>query len=285
MENAAKNHWDTVIEPSSSLFDLKIKEISQYKDLLFLFVRRDIVAQYKQTVLGPLWYFIQPILTTITFTFIFGNVAGISTDDLPQPLFYLSGLVCWRYFSSALTKTSSTFTSNAGIFGKVYFPRAIIPISATITNLLTFGIQLLLFISLYVYYAFIGGIQVNIESNILLFPVLILIMMLLGLGFGMTLSSLTTKYRDLNNLLAFGVQLLMYGTPVIYPLSTIPEKYKALILANPMTPVIETFRYITLGSGTFNYMHLGYSLLFAIIIFVVGLAVFNRTEKNFIDTV
>lgn len=280
-----RENWDTIIGSETSLFDLKIREIGRYKDLLFLLVRRDLVAQYKQTILGPLWYFIQPILTTLTYTLIFGNVAGISTDGLPKLLFYLSGVTCWRYFAECLTKTSNTFTQNAQMFGKVYFPRAIMPMSITITNLVMFGIQLLLFFAIYVYYITSGRFPVSVQPAIILFPVLLLIMMLLGLGFGFVLSALTTKYRDLKFLITFGVQLLMYGAPVIYPLSTIPEKYKMFILANPMTSIIESFRYMFLGTGTLNYYYLGYSCGFALILFVFGLAIFNRTEKNFMDTV
>lgn len=277
--------WDQVIESKSKLFDLKIKEIRQYKDLLFLFVKRDIVAQYKQTVLGPLWYFIQPILTTLTFTLIFGNIAGISTDGLPKILFYMAGITCWRYFSDSLNKTSDTFVKNAGIFGKVYFPRAIMPISVTFTNLITFGIQLLLFLTIIIYYRFFTAFTGGLQIEVLLFPVLVFIMMLLGLGFGFVLSALTTKYRDLKFLITFGVQLLMYATPVIYPISTIPDKYKLYIQANPMTPIIESFRFMFLGTGTLDYMHLAYAAIFAIVLFILGLAIFNRTEKNFMDTV
>lgn len=277
--------WDTIIEPKSSVFDLKIKELRQYKDLLFLFVRRDLVAQYKQTVLGPLWYIIQPILTTLTFTVVFGNIAGLSTDGLPKILFYLAGITSWRYFSECLTKTSDTFTKNAVIFGKVYFPRAIMPISITVTNLVMFGIQLLLFFGFYAYFMVFEGFKLSIQPELFLFPLIILIMMLLGLGFGFVFSALTTKYRDLKFLITFGVQLLMYGTPVIYPLSTIPQQYKALVLANPMTAIIEAFRYIFLGTGTLNYWYIVYSFGFAALIFIIGLAVFNRTEKNFMDTV
>ncbi len=284
-KNQQIDHWDTIIEPRGSLFDLKIREIAQYKDLLILFVRRDLVAQYKQTVLGPLWYFIQPILTTLTYVLIFGNVAGLSTDGLPKLLFYLAGVTCWRYFSNSLTKTSNTFTQNASIFGKVYFPRAIMPISITITNLVMFGIQLLLFFAFYTYYVSTGKFEFSIQSEILLFPLLIIIMMLLGLGFGFVLSSMTTKYRDMKHLITFGVQLLMYGTPVIYPLSTIPDQYKVILMANPMTAILESFRFIFLGAGTMDYFQLAYSGIFSVAIFVVGLAIFNRTEKNFMDTV
>lgn len=279
------NNWSTIIEPRSSVFDLKVKEIRQYKDLLFLFVRRDIVAIYKQTILGPLWYIIQPVLTTLTFTVIFGNIAGLSTDGLPKILFYLAGVTSWRYFSDCLTTTSDTFTKNANIFGKVYFPRAIMPLSTTITNLVTYGVQLLLFIAFYIYFILFQGFTFSIQAEMFLFPALILIMILLGLGFGFVLSALTTKYRDLKFLVTFGVQLLMYGTPVIYPLSSIEDKYRVFILANPMTPVIESFRFIFLGTGTLDYLHLGYSLVFGVLIFIVGLAIFNKTEKNFMDTV
>lgn len=285
MSSLKPQDWDTIIEPHSSVFDLKVKEIRQYKDLLFLFVRRDLVAQYKQTILGPLWYFIQPLLTTLTFTVIFGNVAGLSTDGLPKILFYLAGVTAWRYFSDSLNKTSDTFTKNANIFGKVYFPRAIMPISITITNLVTFAIQLLMFLGFYAYFIWFEDFDLRVQPELLGFPVLIFFMMLLGLGFGFVLSALTTKYRDLKFLITFGVQLLMYGAPVIYPLSSIPEKYKLLILANPMTPIIEAFRFMFLGTGSFDYGHLAYSAIFAVLIFIIGLAIFNKTEKNFMDTV
>lgn len=280
----SEDSWDIVIKPKSKWFDLRLKDIILYKDLLFLFVRRDIVAQYKQTILGPLWYFIQPLLTTLTFVVVFGNIAGLSTDGLPKILFYLSGVTAWRYFSDCLTLTSDTFVKNAEIFGKVYFPRAIVPISTTFTNLITFGIQLTLFAGFYIYFV-ISGVDVSPTSELYLFPLLLLIMMLLGLGLGFILSSLTTKYRDLKFLITFGVQLLMYGTPVIYPMSSLPEKYKYLVMANPMSSVIETFRYIFLGSGDLSYPSLIYSFVFSVLAFVIGLAIFNRTEKNFMDTV
>ncbi|OEK05232.1 ABC transporter permease [Roseivirga misakiensis] len=280
-----KDSWETIIEPKSSLLDLKINELVRYRDLLFLFVRRDLVAQYKQTILGPLWYVIQPLLTTLTYTLIFGNVAGLSTDGLPKILFYLSGITCWRYFSDSLTKTSDTFTKNAQVFGKVYFPRAVMPIATTITNLVTFGIQLCLFLIFLAYYRFSGQFEGTIQIEVLLFPALVFIMMLLGLGFGFVLSALTTKYRDLKFLVTFGVQLLMYGTPVIYPLSAIPAEYRVFILANPMTPIIESFRYMFLGTGNLDYSHLIYSAIFSVLLFVIGLAIFNKTEKNFMDTV
>lgn len=272
------------ITPRNKLFDLRLRDIWTYRDLLMLFVHRDFVAFYKQTILGPLWFFLQPLLTTIVFTVIFGNVAKIPTDGLPPLIFYLAGVTAWQYFAECFRKTSNSFTQNAGIFGKVYFPRVIVPLSTTITNLIAFGIQFLLFLAFLFYFKFNGSaVQPNIY--ILLFPVLIIMMGLMGLGFGMVVSAMTTKYRDLQFLVAFGVQLLMYATPVIYPISTIPEKYQWIIMSNPMTSVIETFRYSFLGAGDLNWSGLTYSFIFTIAVFLLGLMVFNRTEKNFMDTV
>ena len=255
--------WNIVITPKSSLFDLKLREVWGYKDLLTLLIRRDIVAQYKQTVLGPLWYFIQPLFTTIVFTVVFGNLAGISTDGLPPVLFYLAGITNWNYFAETLKKTSTTFKDNMGLFGKVYFPRIIVPLSIVSTNLLKYGIQLFLFAGFYIYFI-IEGAPIGINAYALLFPVLLLIMAGLGLGFGAVITSLTTKYRDLTYLVAFGVQLAMYATPVIYPLSEVPEKYQWLSVLNPMTAVIETFKYGFLGTGTFRWEYLGYSVVFTV---------------------
>lgn len=266
------------------MLDLKLKDTWAYRDLLWLLVRRDFVATYKQTILGPLWYLIQPVFTTVIYTLVFGGIAGISTEGLPGPLFYMAGIAMWNYFADCLNKTSTVFRDNAGIFGKVYFPRLIMPLSIIISNLVRFGIQLLLFLAFMVYYSFYGAsIQLNIYM--LLFPLLVLIMAGLGLGCGMIISSLTTKYRDLAFLIAFGMQLLMYGTTVIYPLSAAPGKYKWVVVANPMTGIIETFRYGFLGSGSFSWELLGYSALFAIVVLAAGIIVFNRVEKNFIDTV
>jgi len=276
--------YQYTIKPSGSLFDLKLKEIWSYRDLLMLFVRRDFVAKYKQTVLGPLWFFIQPLFTMIIYTFIFGNIAGLSTDGMPKTLFYLAGITAWNYFANCLRTTSNTFTVNAGLFGKVYFPRAITPLSIVISNLIQFIIGMILFLGFYFYYLSIGAL-VKPNLTLLLFPFLVLIMGFLGLGFGMLVSAMTTKYRDLQYLVQFGVQLLMYATPVIYPLSEIPAKYKSLILANPMTGVVETFKYSFLSSGTFSWSMLAYSAGFTIVIFLVGLMIFNKTEKNFMDTV
>ncbi len=276
--------WDLVIKPQNKFLDLKITEVLRYRDLLFLLVRRDIVTIYKQTILGPLWIIIQPILTTLIFTFVFGKVANISTDGLPQILFYLSGVIAWSYFAECFKGTSATFIKNAGLFGKVYFPRVILPVSIVLSNLVKFGVQLLLFFGFWLWF-FANGTPLYISPFIALFPVLLVIMAGLGIGFGMIITSLTTKYRDLNFLIQFGVQLLMYTTPVVYPLSIMPEKYRLFILANPMTSVLETFRFIFLGTGGFAWSYLAYSLCFTVILVFVGLLIFNRTEKNFIDTV
>jgi len=272
------------ITPRDKLFDLRLRDIWNFRDLLLLFVHRDFVAYYKQTILGPLWFFIQPLLTTLVFTVIFGKVAKISTDSLPPLLFYLAGVTSWNYFAECFKKTSNSFTQNAHIFGKVYFPRVIVPLSITLTNLIMFGIQFLLFLGFLLYYFFNNAV-VQPNNYVLLFPLLILIMGIMGLGFGMLVSAMTTKYRDLQFLVAFGVQLLMYATPVIYPVSSIPEKYRLIILANPMTSVIETFRYAFLGAGNLSFGGLTYSCLFTVAIFLLGLIIFNRTEKNFMDTV
>lgn len=276
--------WDTVITPSNSLFDLKLREVWRYRDLLTLFVRRDLVAQYKQTILGPLWYFIQPLLTTIMFTIIFGRLAGISTDGLPPMLFYLAGVTNWNYFAECLNKTATTFKDNQNIFGKVYFPRLVVPLSIVVTGLLKYGIQLLLFAGFYVYFI-LEGAPVGLNNAALLFPLLVLILAGLGLGFGLLFTSMTTKYRDLVFLLTFGVQLAMYATPVIYPLSEVPADYQWLAVLNPMAPVIETFKYGFLGKGTFEWSYLAYSMGFTVVLLLISIAVFNRTEKNFMDTV
>lgn len=277
--------WE--IAPSNNLLDLKLREVWAYRDLLVLLVRRDFVSFYKQTILGPLWFFIQPLFTTIIFTFVFGNLAGISTDGLPKPLFYMAGITAWNYFADCLTKTSSVFKDNAAIFGKVYFPRLIMPLSIVVSNLVRFGVQLLLFFLFMAYYAFNGA---HFEPNwvILLFPIVVILMALLGLGLGMIISAMTTKYRDLSFLISFGVQLLMYATTVIYPLSAAIEKYPKyswLIEFNPMTSLIETFRYGFLGNGAFSWTYLGYTSVLTFIILLIGIIIFNKVEKNFVDTV
>lgn len=284
LKEEVPENWTTIISPRKSLFDLNLREVWRYRDLLLLFVRRNIVAEYKQTILGPIWYFIQPLLTTIMFTVIFGRLAGISTDSIPPMLFYLAGITNWNYFAESLNKTATTFKDNQNIFGKVYFPRLVVPLSIIITNLLKYGIQLTLFIGFYVYFL-IQGVAIQPNATALLFPLLVIILAGLGLGFGLIVTSMTTKYRDLVFLLSFGVQLAMYATPVIYPLSEIPAQYQWLSVLNPMTAVIETFKYGFLGKGTFEWAYLGYSLGFMAAILLGGIAVFNRTEKNFMDTV
>ena len=279
-----QEHWDLVIKPHSKWYDLRLKEILHYKDLLFLFVRRDFVSIYKQTILGPLWFFIQPIITAITFTVIFGNLAKISTDGLPQILFYMCGITLWNYFSDTLTKTADTFSANANIFGKVYFPRMIMPLSVVVSNLIKLGVQFSLFIAVWIYYL-IQTNQVHPNSTMLLVPFLIILIGFMALSFGIIISSLTTKYRDLKFLVTFGVQLMMYASPIVYPLSIVPEKYKWIILANPVTSVIETFKYAFLGVGEFNWIHLGYSFGFTTILFLISLIIFHRVEKTFMDTV
>ena len=272
------------ITPEDSLFDLRLGEIWRYRDLLLLFVRRDFVAKYKQTILGPVWFLIQPLFQTAVLAVVFGGMAGLSTDGIPPILFYLAGVTAWNYFSNCLRTTSNTFTANASLFGKVYFPRAVTPLSSVISNLIQFGIGLLVFLVLYAFYALTGS-SMHPNSVLVLLPLLILIMGFMGLGLGMLISAMTTKYRDLQYLVEFGVQLLMYATPVIIPLSAIPAKYRFIVLANPMTGVIETFKYSFFGTGTFSWPLLGYSTGFTLIVFLIGLAVFNKTEKNFMDTV
>jgi lipopolysaccharide transport system permease protein len=285
-ENFKKQEeWDLVIEPKSPFFDLKLKEVWQYKDLLFLFVKRDFKAQYKQTILGPLWHFIQPIFTTVVFLVVFSNIANIPTDGIPPILFYLSGITIWNYFSSCLNGTSNTFVANAGIFGKVYFPRLILPLATVLSNLVKFGIQFLLLLVLLFYYI-LQGHPVNIGRELLLLPLLLIMLAGLGLGLGIIISSLTTKYRDLNVLIGFAVQLLMYATPVIYPLSFLSDKsYRWFIEWNPLTPLVEAFRFALFGQGAVSLLSLSYSFGFMIIVLIVGLLTFSKVERTFMDTV
>jgi lipopolysaccharide transport system permease protein len=280
-------HWDTVIQPQNKIFSLKLHEVWQYRDLLLLLVKRDFVSFYKQTILGPLWFFIQPIFTTLIYTFIFGSLAGIKTDDIPAPLFYLTGITAWNYFSDCLTKTSTVFRDNASVFGKVYFPRLIMPLSIVVSNLIRFGVQLILLIIVMVFYAYKGHVF-HMNMHVLLFPLLIIQMALLGLGLGMIISALTTKYRDLVFLITFGIQLLMYTTTVVYPLSEAIKKYPAyatLFSLNPMTAIIETLRFGLFGSGTFSWTMFCTSFLITIIVAFFGVVIFNKVEKTFIDTV
>jgi lipopolysaccharide transport system permease protein len=279
-----EENWDLIIEGNRSLFDLNLKDVWRYRDLLVMFVKRDIVSFYKQTILGPLWFFIQPLFTTIVFTFAFGQLAGISTDGLPQPLFYLAGITAWNYFAECLTKTSTVFKDNASIFGKVYFPRLIMPLSIVVSNLVRFGVQMVLFLGMMSYYAWQGA-AFTPTWVLLMFPALVLLMGLLGLGLGLIITAMTTKYRDLAFLVTFGVQLLMYATTVIYPLSSAPIKYKHFIELNPMTGIIETFRFSFLGKGEFSISSIGYSVVITLILLFFGIVIFNKTEKTFVDTV
>jgi lipopolysaccharide transport system permease protein len=282
--------WTEIIQSKTSLLDLRLGDVWRYRDLVMMFVRRDFVSTYKQTILGPIWFFIQPLLTTITFIIIFGQVAKLPTDGLPQPLFYLAGTTVWSYFAQTLTATSTVFITNAAIFGKVYFPRLTMPVSIVLSNVVRFLIQFGLFIAVWVFYLLRSDNNVQPNWLILLTPVLLIMMGLLSLGVGMIFSAMTTKYRDLAMLLAFGIQLLMYATPVIYPLSSITGHfgglpYKWLILANPMSAIVETFRYAFLGSGFFSWAALGYSAGFTLTMLFVGTVTFNKVEKSFTDTV
>ena len=276
--------WTKIIEPKTGGVDLKLRQLWQYRDLIYMFVRKDLVVKYKQTILGPIWYIVQPLITSIMFTFIFGRIAKIPSDGIPHYLFYLAGITCWGYFSICLTTTSDTFTTNQAIFGKVYFPRIAIPISIVISNFLKFCIQLGVFLFFYFLYMYKGA---AVEPNYYLFllPVLVLMMGGLSLGFGMLFSAMTTKYKDLKFLLSFFIQIWMYGTPIIYPLSEAPEKYRWIIALNPMTSIITTFKYAFFGKGDFRWDYLIYSFVFMIVLLFVALIIFNKVEKNFMDTV
>ena len=284
MQKNINNKWDLIITSHRGWFEFYLREIWQYRDLLKIYIRRNIITQYKQTILGPLWIIIPPVLTTLVFTVIFGNIANISTDGLPKPLFYMAGIITWNYFSTALTSTSNSLAGNAGIFGKVYFPRIMIPLATIISSLVRYFIQLILFIGFMGYFLINNPKSIEIQFQLLwLLPVLIIIMGLQGLGFGLLFSALTAKYRDIRFLIGFGVRLLMYASPVIFPLSMVPEKYKWIILANPMSAVIESFRYIFLGVGQISSNAILYSTSFTGTLLVLGLLIFNQTEKDFID--
>ncbi|MGV8828574.1 MAG: ABC transporter permease [Breznakibacter sp.] len=282
-----QEQFDLEIRPKRHAFDINFKEIWDYRDLLHMFVKRDVITVYKQTVLGPIWFVVQPILTTAIYIVVFGNIAKIPTDGVPMILFYLAGIVIWNYFSEAFNTTAKTFTENANIFGKVYFPRLIMPMSKVVSGLIKFGIQLIFFLAVYAYYIFTDSPVIAPNWTLLLLPVYVLIMAAMGLGAGIIFTSMTTKYRDLTFLLTFGVQLLMYATPVIYPLSTLEQGSKLwiVIMANPLTPLVEGFKYAFLGQGYFSWLALGYSALFTAVLLIVGIVVFHRTERNFIDTV
>jgi len=276
--------WTQVIEPHGKLFDLKLRELWEFRDLVKLFVRRDFVAQYKQTILGPVWHLLSPLFTTIVFTIVFGRIAKISTDGLPQFIFYMAGNIIWFYFATVLTATSTTFIGGAGIFGQVYFPRLVTPVSVLISKLIALSIQFGFFICLVIYFM-IRGAPVHPNLWILLTPILVLMMGALGLGGGVIVSALTTRYRDLQVVVGFGVSLLMYATPIVYPLSTVPEKYRIFFMANPISAIVETFRYAFLGAGSLNLYHLLYSFIFIIVIFIVGVVMFNKVERTFMDTI
>jgi len=275
---------DLIIEPQSSFIDLNLQEVWRYRDLLWMFVKRDFVSFYKQTILGPLWFFIQPFFTTIIYTFIFGGLANIGTDGLPQPLFYMAGITAWNYLSDCIIKTSTVFKDNSNIFGKVYFPRLIMPLSIVASNLVRFAVQMLLMVIMMGYYAW-NGANFHMTWAMALFPLLVILMALLGLGLGLIITALTTKYRDLAFLVTFGIQLLMYTTTVIYPLSSAPAKYKTMISLNPMTGIIECFRFAFLGQGQLTWNTLGYSTIFTLVALILGILIFNKTEKTFVDTV
>jgi lipopolysaccharide transport system permease protein len=280
-----EEHWDEVIEPSGKLFDLRLKEVWRYRDLLLLFVKRDFSAQYKQTILGPVWHLIQPIFTTAVFLLVFHSIANIDTDGINAIPFYMSGIAIWNYFSACLTGTSNTFVANAGIFGKVYFPRLVIPLSTVLSNIVKFVIQFFLLLVVMVYFGIKEG-HFYFSITWLLVPLLVLMMAGMGLGLGIIISSLTTKYRDFAVLIGFAVQLLMYATPVAYPLSYIKGKsYEWLISANPLTPIVEAFRYALFGKGSFEPMHLMYSGIFIILTLFIGTVIFNKVERSFMDTV
>lgn len=275
----------SVIKPHTNLLEVNLGELWSYRDLTYMYVKRDIVTFYKQTIMGPLWFVIQPILTTVMFMFVFGNLAGLSTDGIPQPLFYFSGIILWNYFADCLTRNSKIFIENQMVFGKVYFPRLVVPISITISNLVRFFIQFVIFVIIYLYYYFQPNTVVEPNIYITLLPLLIILAAGLSLGFGIIFSSLTTKYRDLSFLLQFAVQLWMYATPVIYPLNSISPDKHWIIALNPMTAVVETFKFAAIGHGVFSWVYLGYSFAFMIVLLVVGVIIFNKVEKGFMDTV
>lgn len=284
---SSDDEWLYEIKPKDNFFSLHLKEVWNYRDLLFLFVKRDVVTVYKQTILGPLWYLIQPLFTAVTFTIIFNNVAGIKTGETPSFLYNLAGIIVWNYFTTCLNETSDTFKKNAGIFGKVYFPRLIMPLSIVVSNLLKLSIQILIFIGFYIYYCLIG-VQLSLNTYVILFPVLIMLMGILGLGLGMIISSLVTKYRDLSFLIGFGVQLLMYVSAVMYPIALIKEKlpeYGWIVEYNPLAYIIEASRFMLLNEGVVSVFGILYTVIVTVVLFFIGLLIFNKTEKSFIDTV
>lgn len=285
MDRLKESYWDQVIQPKRSLLDLNPREVWRYRDLLRMLIKRDIITVYKQTILGPAWYVLQPVLTSLIFVFIFGKVAKLSTDGLPMFLFYLAGITMWNYFADSWTSTSGTFRMNAQLFGKVYFPRVVVPLSKVIGGLVKFMIQLSFLVVCMLYYLVFEDAPIVFNWYMLAIPLLILISGLMGLGLGTISSALTAKYRDISFLIDFGVRLFMYATPVIYPLSSVPPEYQKLVLLNPMTSIVEAFKFVLLGSGSFDITNLLYSAGFALIVLVAGMIIFNRTEQNFMDTV
>jgi len=283
-ESISDSQWTMVIKPKRGLFEIDVREIWSYKDLIELFVRRDFVARFKQTILGPLWFLIGPLLSTFVYFMVFNSIAKISTDGAPPILFYLSGIVAWNYFAACLNGTSGTFAANAGIFGKVYFPRLVSPIATIISNLVQFGIQFLLLLGVLGYYGLVTQ-TTGINLTALLIPIYLLILAMIGFGTGIIISALTTKYRDLVQLMSFGVQLWMYATPIIYPVSMVPENFRIFVMLNPVAPLVEAFKYSLLGTGNFNLAGLMYSCGFAIFIVLVGILLFNKVEQTFMDTV
>ncbi len=278
------NDWTIVIQPRKKWLDIDIKGIWRYRDLIYMYVKRDIITIYKQTILGPLWFVIQPLFTTIMYMFVFGGLAGISTDGAPQPLFYLSGIMLWNYFTACFNVSSNVFVGNAGIFGKVYFPRLVVPLSGIISNLIKMMIQLCLFIIVYLYYYF-TDVPLTVNWSIFLFPFLIFLIAFHVMSWGLVITSLTTKYRDLKQFVSFGISLFMYATPVIYPLSAAPGKYKYLIELNPLTPIFEAFKYSCMGCGSLDWGGLLYSTIFMCVTLFFAVLIFNRVERNFMDTV
>ena len=278
------DNWDLIITPNRGYFEFHFNEIWNFRDLLLIFIRRDIITQYKQTILGPLWIVIPPILTTLVFTIFFGNIAGISTDGIPNVLFYMAGIINWNFFSTALTSTSNTLAGNVGIFGKAYFPRIIVPLSTIASSFLRYFIQFGIFLFILTYFSFFKSANFAIQYQLLwVLPMLIFIMAIMGLGFGLLFSASTAKYKDLRFLIGFGVRLMMYASTVIFPLSIIPEKYKWIILGNPMSSIIESFMYVFFGMGVLDFKYLGYSFLIALSIFFLGYIFFNKVEQKFID--
>jgi lipopolysaccharide transport system permease protein len=276
--------WDKIIRPRNGWLDLHPGELWQYRDLIALFVWRDFVSIYKQTILGPLWYILQPLLTTVVFTVIFGKVARLSTDGFPPFLFYLSGVIAWKYFSDCVSSTSNTFVGNAHIFGKVYFPRLTVPVSVVISNLMSLGIQFLVFLAFFAYY-WLNGEVTHPQPAVFLLPLLVLQMAALGLGFGIMVSAMTTRYRDLTHLVGFGLQLWMFATPVVYPASSLPEQWRWILVVNPMAPVVEAFRSAFLGTGSIDLEGVSISLATTVAVLLLGVVLFNKVEKSFMDTV